>query len=229
MFGIPESELAAALTQMESAGIDFDGLEVTTCLRRGEIEVATTYSSSAASRYTAFEGALIDRFGSLIHALDGKTIDETVSELLQESSLAIGESCTGGLLAARLTDRPGASTWMKGGVVAYSNEAKSQFLDVPENLLENEGAVSEAVAIALAEGARQRFGAEVGIGITGIAGPDGGTDEKPVGLVWFAVSNSDSQLTRSVVVPGGRADIRDRSTTIALHLLRRLLIGQLDS
>ena len=228
MFGIPESELASALTTMEELGLDFKGLEVTTCLRRGEIEVATTYEDDAASRYLNFEAALIERFGPLIHALDGKTIDECVADLLSNSSIAIGESCTGGLLSGRLTDLPGSSAWMKGGVVAYLNEAKRDLLDVPAEVIEEHGAVSEQVAVALAQGARARFGSDVGVGITGIAGPDGGSEEKPVGLIWFAVVGPDAKLIRSVVVPGGRSDIRDRATTIALHLIRRLLVGETE-
>ncbi len=229
MFGIPESELASALTAMEAEGVSFDGLEVTTCLRRGEIEVATTFESEASSRYGLFEAAMIDRFGPLIHALDGQTIDESVAQLLENSSLAVGESCTGGLFTGRLTDQRGASAWLKGGVVAYSNQAKVELLGVSPDSIEANGAVSEEVAIELAEGARRRFGSDYGVGITGIAGPDGGTEEKPVGLVWFAAVGPDSKIVRSVVVPGGRADVRDRATTIGLHLLRRLLIGQLDN
>jgi nicotinamide-nucleotide amidase len=115
---------------------------------------------------------------------------------------------------------------MAGAVVAYSNSAKENLLGVRSALIDEEGAVSESVAVALAEGARSAFGSDFGVGITGIAGPDGGTEEKPVGLVWFSVVGPDGALTRSVVIPGGRADVRDRSTTIALHLIRRVLLGE---
>ncbi len=229
MFGIPESELASALREMEEKGVDFTGLEVTTCLRRGEIEVATTFEDEYSEAYSTFEDALVERFGELIHAFDGATIDQTVAKLLEGSSLAVGESCTGGLFAGRLTDLPGASAWFRGGVVAYSNKAKSSLLGVDPALIEAEGAVSESVATALAEGARSRFDAEFGVGITGIAGPDGGTEEKPVGLVWFSVVGPQGTITRSVVVPGGRADIRDRATTIGLHLVRRLALDSAAS
>ncbi len=145
-------------------------------------------------------------------------------------TIATAESCTGGLLAARLTDPPGASDYVKGGIVAYSNEVKVAQAGVPAELLEAHGAVSSEVAQALAQGARSRLGADVGVGVTGVAGPGGGSEEKPVGLVWLSViaamGGRERELTRSVNLPGGRADVRDRATTVAMHLIRRaLLIG----
>ena len=144
-------------------------------------------------------------------------------------SIATAESCTGGLLAARLTELPGASDYMRGGIVAYSNDVKVSQVGVPRELIDAHGAVSQEVAEALADGARARLGADVGVGITGVAGPGGGTAEKPVGLVWLSVSIGShppaEPLTRSVNLPGGRADIRDRATTVALHLVRRALSG----
>jgi nicotinamide-nucleotide amidase len=129
-------------------------------------------------------------------------------------------------MAARLTDRPGSSAYFLGGVVAYSNQAKADLAGVPAELIARHGAVSTQVAEALADGAIVRFGADLGIGITGIAGPEGGTEEKPVGLVCFSVAAANGQrITRSAQLPGGRGDVRDRSTTVALHLLRRLLLG----
>jgi len=113
---------------------------------------------------------------------------------------------------------------MLGGIVAYSNEAKTSQAGVPPDLIECHGAVSGEVAAALAEGARARLGADVGVGITGVAGPGGGSEEKPVGLVWLTVSvDGQEPLTRSVNLPGGRADVRERATTVALHLIRRAL------
>ena len=144
--------------------------------------------------------------------------------LLGTDKIATAESCSGGLLAARLTERPGASQFVAGGVVAYSNAAKAALLGVDAELIERHGAVSGEVAEAMADGALERFGAQVAISITGIAGPGGGTDEKPVGTVfWCAKRAGGEPLVRSVHVPGDRAEIRDRSTTVALHLLRRLL------
>ena len=127
-------------------------------------------------------------------------------------------------MAARLTERPGSSASFAGGVVAYSNQAKVSLVGVDIEDIDRFGAVSEQVAEALADGAIKRFDAGFGIGITGIAGPDGGTEEKPVGTVCFSVaSSSGRRITRTAALPGNRADVRDRATTVALHLLRQLL------
>ena len=128
-------------------------------------------------------------------------------------------------MAARLTELPGSSDYVKGGAVVYSNEAKVIQAGVPAELIEQHGAVSAEVAEALAQGARAKLGADVGVGVTGIAGPGGGTEEKPVGLVWLSVVTADGELlTRSINLPGSRADIRDRTTTVAMHLIRRALL-----
>jgi nicotinamide-nucleotide amidase len=224
LFGIPESEIANTLRAAEGEGLDLSELEITTCLRRGEIEVATRYEPEAEPAY----GALIEFIGArhrdTLFSEDGTTVDEQVAALLAGRTIAVAESCTGGLLAARLSDRPGSSAYFLGGLVVYSNEAKVALAGLGQELIEHHGAVSEEVAEALADGAVERFGAELGIGITGIAGPDGGSDEKPVGLVCFSVvERNGERVTRSARLPGGRADIRERSTTVALHLLRRLL------
>jgi nicotinamide-nucleotide amidase len=139
--------------------------------------------------------------------------------------VATAESCTGGLLAARLTERPGSSAWVLGGVTAYGNTAKEQLLDVPADLLAEHGAVSAEVAAALADGARARFGADVGVGITGVAGPGGGTAEKPVGTVHLCVAGPDGRELRALRLPGSRSVVRHRSVTMAMHLLRVLLVG----
>jgi nicotinamide-nucleotide amidase len=160
---------------------------------------------------------------------DGSTVDDQVAALLNGRRIAIAESCTGGLMAARLTERAGSSMYFAGGIVAYSNEAKSELVGVDPTLIERFGAVSTEVAEALADGAIDRFNADLGIGITGVAGPGGGSEEKPVGLVCFSVADrGGARITRSTRLPGTRADVRDRSTTIALHLLRRLLRGEGD-
>ncbi len=136
----------------------------------------------------------------------------------------MAESCTAGLLAARVTERPGASAYVAGGVVAYANEAKVGLLGVEAGLIEAHGAVSEPVADAMAQGALERFEADTAVAITGIAGPDGGSEEKPVGTVCWSVMLADGRsMTRTVRLPGDRTDVRDRSTTVALHMLRRLL------
>ena len=230
LFGIPESEIANTLRAAEQAGIEFGELEITTCLRRGEIEIATRFEPQAAPAYESLVAFIRERHRASLFSEDGETIDEQVVELLRGRTIAVAESCTGGLLAARLTERPGSSANFLGGVVAYSDEAKATLVGVERELITRFGAVSEEVAEALAEGAIERFGAEFGIGITGIAGPDGGSEDKPVGLVCFsAIERDGGRVTRSSRLPGGRADVRERSTTVALHLLRQLLRGELPS
>jgi nicotinamide-nucleotide amidase len=229
MIGIPESELARTLRGLS---VDTSSLEITTCLRRGELEVATVFPSSASGAYDAFEAALLERHGATVFSRDGLTIDEIVAGLLlgpPVRTVAVAESCTGGLMAGRLTERAGSSEYVLGGVVVYSNEAKVALADVPESLIARVGAVSPEVAVALADGARGRFGADVGVGITGIAGPGGGTPEKPVGMVCVSVSSGDARLDRTLQLPGDRAMIRDRTTTAVMHLLRRLLRGESDA
>jgi nicotinamide-nucleotide amidase len=226
LWGIPESELAGSLRAMEAGGVPMDALEVTTCLRRGELEVATVFAPDAAADYDAFEAALLERHGARVFSRDGRTIDEIVANLLlgpPVRTVAVAESCTGGLMAGRLTDRAGSSAYVLGGITAYSNEAKVMFADVPAELIERHGAVSPEVAAALADGARARFGADVGIGITGIAGPDGGTPEKPVGTVCLSVASGAERIDRTVRLPGDRTMVRERTTTVVMHLLRQLL------
>jgi competence/damage-inducible protein CinA-like protein len=222
MIGIPESELARTLRRLDG----LERLEITTCLRRGELEVATVFPASAAGDYEAFEAALLERHGTAVFSRDGSTIDEIVARLLlgpPERTIAVAESCTGGLMAGRLTDRAGSSAYVLGGAVVYSNEAKTDLAGVPPELIARVGAVSPEVALALAAGAAERFSADVGVGITGIAGPGGGTPEKPVGMVCVCVATGESRLERTLQLPGDRAMIRDRTTTAVMHLLRRLL------
>jgi nicotinamide-nucleotide amidase len=231
LVGLPESELARTLRDVEAGGVALDRLEITTCLRRGELEIATVFPPAAGAVYSEFEAAVLERHGARVFSRDGATIDEIVAGLLlgpPVTTVALAESCTGGLMAARLTDRPGSSAYVLGGVVVYSNEAKVAHAGVPAALIERFGAVSPEVAAALASGAAARFGADLGIGITGIAGPGGGTPEKPVGTVCLCVAGADEgapRIERTVRLPGDRASVRERSTTVGLHLLRRVLLG----
>lgn len=241
LFGIPESEIAETLLAAARDGLALDPLEITTCLRRGEIEIATRYAPADAAAYAAFEAYVARRHGPLLFSTDGATIDAQVAAMLRGEAgaggvgdaalerpartVATAESCTGGLLAGRLTDRAGSSAYVLGGLVVYSNAAKVALAGVSSAVLDQVGAVSSEVAEALADGAIARLGADVGVGITGIAGPGGGTPEKPVGLVWVSVAlRNGPRLTRRLSLPGSRADIRDRTTTVALHMLRRLLL-----
>jgi nicotinamide-nucleotide amidase len=259
LFGIPESEIAETLRAAEREGVDLRRLEITTCLRRGEVEVVTRYEPDAQEVYEAFAAVVRARHQDTLFSEDGGSVDEQVAALLRGDSprghpgesgsqtdgqtrgpgapaspgpwtIAVSESCTGGLLAARLTELPGSSEYMRGAIVAYSNEAKISQAGVPPELIERHGAVSPEVARALAEGARVSLRADVGVGVTGVAGPGGGAPEKPVGLVCLSVAGPDgASLTRSVHLPGGRADVRDRATTVALHMVRRLMLGARDA
>ena len=229
LYGLPESELAQSLRAIEADGISLAGLEITTCQRRGEIEIATLMRPSATTAYDAFAAEMSRRHGDMVFSIDGATIDERVATLLDGRTVATAESCTGGLLSARLTDRPGSSAYVLGGVVAYANEAKVRLAGVSEELIERHGAVSPQVAAALADGAVSAFGSDFGIGITGVAGPGGGTEAKPVGTVCLSVAaGRGPRIDRTVLLPGDRAVIRQRSTTLALHMLRRLLEGHSD-
>ena len=245
LFGIPESEIAETLRVAEREGLALEQLEITTCLKRGEIEMVTRYQPAAQDAYERLVALVRQRHGETLFSEDGSTIDEQVAGLLRGApgaagedgrkraadgaaahTIATAESCTGGLLAARLTERPGSSDYFRGSIVAYSNEAKVELAAVPAPLIDEYGAVSAQVAEALADGARERFHAQLGVGITGVAGPGGGTAEKPVGLVFFSVAHGDGEhLTRSIQLPGSRADIRDRATTVSMHLVRRVLLG----
>ena len=251
LFGMPESEIAETLRVAEHTGLDLGPLEITTCLKRGEVEVVTRYEPGAQGDYDALAALIAQRHPDTLFSVDGSSVDEQLAALLRGEpvqggrllprepadppgpdplepqlwTIATAESCTGGLLAARLTDLPGSSRYMLGGIIAYSNDVKIANAGVPAEEIERHGAVSAEVAEALARGARTRLHADVGVGVTGVAGPDGGTEEKPVGLVWLSVAApGDAHMTRSVNLPGSRADIRDRATAVAMHLIRRLLI-----
>jgi nicotinamide-nucleotide amidase len=229
LFGLPESALAETLREAEAQIEDFDRLEITTCLRRGELEVVTRVEPDASDTYAALEAFIREHHPRELYSTDGAWVDDQVAELLAGRRIATAESCTAGLLAARLTDRPGSSDYVSGGVVAYANEAKSGLLEVDPALIERHGAVSEEVAEAMAAGALHRFEADTAVAVTGIAGPGGGTPEKPVGTVcWCVRMREGRSLTRTLLLPGDRADIRDRSTTVAMHLLRRVLSGETD-
>ena len=229
MFGLPESGLAETLREAQGHIDGFERLEITTCLRRGELEIVTRYEPDAAPVYAELLETLREHHARQIFSEDGALVDDQVAALLAGRRIATAESCTAGLIAARLTDIPGSSDYVAGGVVAYANEAKSGMLDVDEALIEANGAVSEPVAEAMARGALRRFDADTAVATTGIAGPGGGTKDKPVGTVCFSVMLADGPtLTRTLLLPGNRSDIRERSTTVAMHLLRRALLGAKD-
>src|SRR3954451_9557616 len=231
LFGIPESEIASTLRAGTQDGLPLDRLEITTCLRGGEIEIVTRFAPEDAEVYDGLVELIRSRHADTLFSEDGTSVDQQVAKLLLDSgrTVAVAESCTGGLVGGRLTQLAGSSAYFLGGLIVYSNEAKATLAGVSPAVIERVGAVSQEVAQALADGARERLGADVGIGVTGIAGPDGGTPGEPVRTVWFAVRDGDAHtLTRRVPLPGGRFDLRDRSTAVALHMLRRLLLGESD-
>lgn len=228
MFGLAESGLAETLRDAESTIAGFDALEITTCLRRGELEIVTRYEPESAEAYQALVALLRERHGAALYSEDGTTVDQQVAALLAGRRIATAESCTAGLLAARLADIPGCSDYFAGGVISYSNESKAELLNVDPVLIAEYGAVSEPVVDSMVTGALHHFGADTAVAISGIAGPGGGTPEKPVGTVCFAVRAGSVSVTRALRLPGDRSDIRERATTVAMHLLRRALTGAGD-
>jgi nicotinamide-nucleotide amidase len=226
-FGVSESAVARALAE---AGGDGDGVEATICARDFEIHVDLVVEPGAEERADALESALLPPIERWLYSRDERPIEEHVLALLRARglTLATAESETGGIVASRLTSIPGASDVFVGGVVAYANAVKEALLGVPAGLLEAKGAVSAEAAGAMARGARERLGADVAVAVTGVAGPGGGTPEKPVGLVYLHAEGPDGGLAREFSFPGDRGSIRARSAVGALHLVRRLLTRSRD-
>jgi len=222
LFGPPESAVARVL---EEEGGEGGGLDVTVCAQDLEIRVDLLARSGGDEPARRVAAALRARFENELFAEDESTVGELVLARCRELGLrlATAESCTGGLVGARLTDAAGASEAYAGGVVAYSDELKAQLLDVPVETLERYGAVSAETARAMAEGARTALGVDVAVAVTGVAGPGGGTPEKPVGLVYVHASSPEGEEARELRIPGDREAIRGRATGISLHTLRRLL------
>jgi nicotinamide-nucleotide amidase len=222
MFGVSESAVARALAD---AGGDGDGVDVTICARDFELHVDLFVAPGAAARADAIERGLVEPNERFVFSRDERSTAELVLDLLRARGLTVGtaESCTGGLVAGRLTDVPGSSDVVRGGIVAYANEVKEGELGVPAALLAEHGAVSAEVASAMAHGARTALGADVAVAVTGIAGPGGGSPEKPVGLVFLHAVGPVGELARRLDFPGDRETIRLRATVAALHLVRTLV------
>ena len=204
--------------------------QTTILFNRSEIEIHLTAQAKteqdAELLLDGLAGQIEERLGDSIFAFRGEKMEEVVGLRLSVGgfTLAVAESCTGGLIAERITEVAGASQYFKEGIVAYSNEAKMRLLGVPADLIGEYGAVSAPVAEAMAEGVRFRAEADFGISVTGVAGPDGGSDEKPVGLVYIALSDDAHTEHRKIMLPGDRHLIRWRASQAALDLLRRRLI-----
>jgi nicotinamide-nucleotide amidase len=221
-FGPSESAVARAL---EEAGGEGESLEVTVCAQDLEVRVDLLERPGGEQHAARLADALRARFAADLFAEDERPVAELVVERCRALgfTLATAESCTGGLVGARLTDVAGASDVYLGGVVAYANAVKEERLGVPAAVLERHGAVSAETAEAMADGARAALGADAAVAVTGIAGPDGGTPEKPVGLVYVGVVTPAARSTESFVFSGDREAVRTRATVLSLHALRRLL------
>jgi len=198
----------------------------------GQIELhLTARAASRAEADAALEAAgreLQEALGPSVYSVDGRTLEAVVGDLLREVgwTIAVAESCTGGLMTSRLTDVPGSSDYVERGVVCYSNRSKVEWLGVPESLLVEHGAVSEPVARTMAEGIRSRAGTNVGAGITGIAGPGGGTPEKPVGTLAIAIVTDDDARVKTLKFFGGRELVKFQATQAAMNMLRLMLMDR---
>ncbi len=221
-YGASESAIAKALAD---AGGDGDGVEATICARDFEIHVDLIVEPGARERADVLETAFVEPVAEYLFGRDERSVEELVLELCRARGLMLGtaESCTGGLVAGRLTSVAGSSDVFRGGIVAYDDDVKGTQLGVSADLLAAHGAVSAEAAAAMANGARERLGVDVAVSVTGIAGPGGGTPEKPVGLVFFHVVGPMGERSLRFEIPGEREWIRTRSAVTALHLVRRLL------
>jgi nicotinamide-nucleotide amidase len=221
-FGASESAVAKALAD---AGGDGNGVEVTICARDFEIHVDLFVEPGAEQRADELSSRLVAPLEQYLFSRDERPVAELVLDLCRERglTLATAESCTGGMVAERLTSVPGSSDAFLGAVVAYADEIKARELGVAGDTLERHGTVSPEAAAAMASGARARLGADVAVAVTGIAGPGGGSAEKPVGLVYLHAEAPSGARSADFVFPGDREGVRRRATVTALHLLRRLL------
>jgi nicotinamide-nucleotide amidase len=228
MADIGESSLVAAIDDIITRQTD---PTVAPYANPGEVtlRLATKAAteSEAARRLDAMEATLRERIGRYIYGVDGETMEVAAGNALRErgATVAVAESCTGGLIASRITDVSGSSEYMLGGVVAYANEIKQRVLGVPAETLAEHGAVSEPTARAMALGARELFGADYAVATTGIAGPTGGTEEKPVGLVYVAIADADGVICEELNWPGTREQFKRRVSQNALNMLRKRVLG----
>ena len=224
---MPESQVDARVAPIYKTYPDID---TTILAGGGEIQLhlrcREDSQADAETRVQELADKIEDELGDAIFSRKGETIEQIVSYLLQMRgmTLAVAESCTGGLLAERITSLSGSSRYFLGGAVVYSNELKTQFANVPKALIDKHGAVSREVATAMAEGIRKRCLASYGIGITGVAGPSGGTEQKPVGLVYIALAEEEGTQVAERNFPGDRKRIRQFATQQALEMIRRALL-----
>src|SRR5579863_2866010 len=225
--GLPESEVEQRVRPLYAL---YPDTETTILAAPTGIQLHPRTWSRDAAKAEKLLDEIVDRMalalGEHLVSRHGETLEEVVGRVLMENhaTIAVAESCTGGMLAERLTNVPGSSNYFLGGIVCYSNDLKTSFVDVPAAIIESKGAVSSEVALALADGIRRRAGATLGIGITGIAGPGGGTPEKPVGLVHIGIADERRPRERSMRFPGDRERIRQYATQAALDFVRRYFL-----
>jgi nicotinamide-nucleotide amidase len=220
IYGSSEMQLVSLLESRRH-----DLLDVAVTASDGELAVVLRYEYDPATQAQADALLLALEAAAPVYSTDGRTVDEVLVDELRaaQATVSVAESCTGGLLGGRLTEQPGSSDYVLGGVISYANEVKEQILGVSPELLHRVGAVSEEVARAMAEGVRRLTGSSYGLSVTGIAGPTGGTAEKPVGLVYHACAGPTGTLVRRELYPGGRETVRRRSVVGALHQLLEAL------
>ena len=225
--GLPESEVEQRVSPLYAL---YPDTETTILASPPGIQLHPRVWSRDAAKANQILDEMVKRMalalGEHLYSTDGEQMEEVVARVLTENraTIAVAESCTGGLLAERLTNIPGSSSYFLGGVVCYSNELKSALVDVPAELIESKGAVSPEVALALAEGIRKTTGATIGVGVTGIAGPGGGTPEKPVGLAHIAIADERGPRERRFQFPGDRERIRMHASQTALDSVRRYFL-----
>jgi nicotinamide-nucleotide amidase len=219
-FAVPESRVLAALRPFDQDA--WERLAVGICAKDAELEITVRSAAEDAWAADALEARLGEELGAALYSRDGATVDEVVARRLIAAgqTVAVAESCTGGGLGARLTALPGSSAYMLGGVISYSDDVKRGVLGVDPGLLRRHGAVSAPVAEGMAAGVRELIGSDWALSITGVAGPGGGTPEKPVGLVYVGLAGADGVATAEHRLRGDREAIRDRSAALALHALR---------
>jgi len=224
LFGISEAAAAAELAGLLPEG---SPVQLAYCVRFPELHLILRSAKRHGVLLAEARAAVLDRLGRYLFAEDEATMDSVLAGLFRRSgsTLALAESCTGGLIAAQITRVAGSSAWFLEGAVTYSNAAKVRTLQVPEELIESRGAVSAEVAIAMASGARAASGADLALSVTGIAGPDGGTPEKPVGTVFVALADLNGCLVKQYQFPGDRDRVRSITCFSALNLLRRKLLA----
>jgi nicotinamide-nucleotide amidase len=224
--GMTESELDSGISPIYTA---YPGIRTTILAGTRHIAIHLyqwVEQDGDEAEIEALAARIHEKIGTAVFSTENESMEEVVGRMLRESgkTVAVAESCTGGMLGMRLTGVPGSSDYFKGGIQCYSNSAKIELCGVPEEQIRRHGAVSPQVAEALARGVRDALHATIGLSITGIAGPGGGTGDKPVGLVYIGISDGETTENRHRIMPGDRESVRERSTYLALSWLRRFLM-----